>query len=59
MQNDAYKRGYQDAKKGRMPLFRTTRNGIIPTVDDDMSDNWDNDARASYLNGYELALATE
>lgn len=49
----AYERGKHDADKGRAPIFRSTRHGIVPTADDDMSDNWDQEDRFHYLQGYD------
>jgi hypothetical protein len=49
----AYERGKHDAKRERAPIFRDTRMGIIPTVDDDMSDDWSHDDRFHYLQGYQ------
>lgn len=54
---DAYNRGYRDAEQGRYPLFKKVRDrGIIPTIDDGMADNWSEDARASYLDGWSEAF---
>jgi hypothetical protein len=49
----AYERGKHDAKRDRAPIFRDTRMGIVPTVDDDMSDDWSHDDRFHYLQGYQ------
>lgn len=50
--NDAFLRGRYDAYKGKAPLFRSTSKGIVPTIDDSMSDEWDHEARRAYLDGY-------
>lgn len=50
---DAYNRGKSDAKRDRAPLFRETRHGIQATADDDMSDNWSQEDRFHYLQGYD------
>ena len=53
MQSDAFKRGQQDAAKGRPPIFRSTRAyGIVAEGDDPMADNWSQEDRQEYLNGY-------
>jgi hypothetical protein len=50
---EAYNRGQSDAKRNRPPIFRSTRAyGIIPTADDPMADNWTDEDRQAYLNGY-------
>jgi hypothetical protein len=51
--NQAYERGKQDAERDRAPIFRDTRQGIVPTVDDDMADNWSHEDRFHYLQGYD------
>lgn len=51
--NEAYERGKRDAQRDKPPIFRETRMGIVPTVDDDMSDNWSHEDRFHYLQGYE------
>lgn len=48
-----YRRGIDDARKGRSPLFRRTRNGIIPTVDDPQADDWEEEKKEAYLLGYD------
>ena len=49
----AYERGKHDAKRERAPIFRSTRMGIVATVDDDMSDEWSDEDRFHYLQGYD------
>ena len=51
----AYDRGQRDAQQDKAPIFRSTRHGIVPTVDDDMSDFWSQEDRFHYLQGYEAA----
>lgn len=51
----AYERGKRDAQHDKAPIFRSTRHGIVPTVDDDMADNWDQEDRFHYLQGYNEA----
>jgi len=50
--NQAHERGKSDAKRDKAPIFRETRHGIVPTVDDDMADEWTQDDRFHYLQGY-------
>lgn len=46
-------RGKHDAERERAPIFRSTRAfGIIPQVDDPGADDWTEEARAAYLEGY-------
>jgi hypothetical protein len=53
---EAFARGAHDAERERPPIFRsTTRHGIVPTVDDDAADAWDDDARRAYIGGYDAA----
>lgn len=52
----AYRRGYEDAAKGKGALFRKVAHRILATIDDDMSDNWDDDMRQAYLDGYEAGI---
>lgn len=49
----AHDRGKRDAQRDKAPLFRHTRMGIVPTADDDMSDNWSHEDRFHYLQGYD------
>lgn len=52
--SEAFKRGVRDAARGRSPLFRSTKaRGIVADVDDQMADEWDEEARRAYLRGYE------
>ena len=51
---EAFERGKNDAARNRPSIFRFTRNCIVPTIDDDMADNWDNEQREMYLRGYNL-----
>lgn len=52
-----YNRGERDAQRGKSPIFRATSHGIVPTTDDDMSDDWSEENRAEYLNGYARGCA--
>ncbi len=51
--NEAYERGKADAKRDKAPLFRCTRHGHVPTVDDDMADDWSEEDRFHYVQGYD------
>ncbi len=52
-QLEARERGYHDARRGRAPIFRSTRRGIEPTCDDPSADEWTAEQREAYLAGYE------
>lgn len=53
----AYRRGYEDAAKGRAPIFRsTTSRGIVAEIDDSQADEWSDDMRQAYLDGYNAGL---
>lgn len=49
----AYERGKDDARRDRAPIFRNTRHGYEATVDDDMADDWTQEDRFHYLQGYD------
>ncbi len=51
---EAYERGMYDAARDAAPIFRSTRNGILPTIDDPESDDWSDDLRVAYLKGYNI-----
>lgn len=48
----AYRRGYEMAAKGQAPIFRKVGDRILSELDSDMSDDWDDDMRQAYLDGY-------
>jgi hypothetical protein len=50
--SDAYKRGQYDDARDKGPIFRNTSRGIEPTVDDDLADEWSEQARIDYLAGF-------
>ena len=50
---EAYERGREDAKRDKAPIFRCTRHGHVPTVDDDMADDWSEEDRFHYVQGYD------
>lgn len=55
---EAFIRGRNDAQANRHPLFRSTRaRGIVPTVDDAQADDWNDEMRADYIDGYNFATA--
>lgn len=53
----AYKRGYEDAVKGRSPLFRRVGKEFVANAGDDwawdMSEEWCQDKRQAYMDGYD------
>lgn len=51
--NEAYERGKRDAKRDKAPIFRSTRHGIVPTIDYDMADEWTQEDRFHYCQGYD------
>lgn len=52
---EAFKRGLRDASKGKGPLFRVCRKtmSLVSTIDDPMSDEWDDEVRVAYMCGYD------
>jgi hypothetical protein len=49
----AYRRGIDDSRRNRAPIFRSTRTfGIIPTIDDPQSEEWTVEQAKAYLEGY-------
>jgi hypothetical protein len=48
----AHQRGRRDAERGWSPIFRQVGNSIEPSIDDDLADEWDQDVRRAYLDGY-------
>ncbi len=51
--DEHFSRGLRDAQKDRPAIFRRTSRGIEAEGDDPMADNWSEEARESYLQGYE------
>ena len=56
---EAFKRGQYDARRYRDAIFRSTRRGIVPTIDDPMADDWSEENRQAYLDGYEAEVTRE
>ena len=53
---EAFERGADDARRDRPRIFRSTRSrGIIPTVDDPQADDWSDEQRYFYCEGYDSA----
>lgn len=52
----AYRRGYEDAARGRPCLFRNVRGQLVADCGDewseDMSENWTEDMRQAYIDGF-------
>ncbi len=48
----AYKRGQDDARCDKSPIFRQVGDRILPEFDDDMSDKWGDEERQAYIDGY-------
>ena len=54
MQSEAFQRGIDDATKGRPRIFRETRaHGIVAEIDDCLADQWSEQDRRDYLDGYD------
>jgi hypothetical protein len=57
MRDPHFQRGVRDYTRSKAPIFRQTATSIVAQLDDDMSDEWDQQARADYLKGYNSYLA--
>lgn len=49
---DAFERGRYDAKRDLPMLFRKVGKSFEPTSDSELSDEWDQESREAYMEGY-------
>ena len=52
-QAEARARGVYDAQRNKPPIFRQVGKRLEATIDDDMADEWDQEVRQAYLDGYD------